>query len=106
MSMVIELSLSMRTLPPPALFKLSKISTRLSEAGLCPVLGICPGLTIVLEPADGVGIHWLVASLGGIFGVDVIRFVVLFFFRFWWLQCIANHVLHGLSHSFISPESI
>ena len=42
-------------------------------------MGICPGLTMVLEPAESVGIDWLVASLDGIFGGDVIRFVVHFF---------------------------
>ena len=77
--MVIELSLSMPILLPRALFKLSKISTRLSETGLCALLRICPGLTMVLEPAESVGIDWLVASLDGIFGGDVIRFVVHFF---------------------------
>ena len=59
MSMLIELSQLMRTLPPPALFNLSKISTRLSDTGLSALLGICPGLTMVLQPADGVGIDWL-----------------------------------------------
>ena len=78
MSMLIEFSLLIRILHPPALFKLLKMSTRLS--GLCALmLGICPGLTIVLEPAESVEIDWLVASLDGIFGGDVIRFVVHFF---------------------------
>ena len=102
--MVIELSLSMRTQPPRAFQKLSKISTRLSETGLCVLRRICPGLTMVLEPAESVGIDWLVASLDGIFGGDVIDVLLCTFLRVWWLQCIANLVLHGLSHSFISPD--
>ena len=56
MSMLNEFSSLIRIIPPPALFKLSKMSTRLS--GLCALmLGICPGLIMVLEPADAVGIH-------------------------------------------------
>ena len=51
---------------------------------------------MVIEPADGVGIDRLVASLDGIFEGDVIRFVVHFFWLCW-LQCIATM---GLSHSF------
>ena len=34
---------------------------------------------MVLEPAESVKIDWLVASLDGIFGGGVIRFVVHFF---------------------------
>ena len=98
MSMLIELSQLMRTLPPPALFNLSKISTRLSDTGLCALLGICLGLTMVLQPADGVGIDWLDLTN---FRRRRNWFCGELLFRLWWLQCIADFVLHGLSHSLI-----
>ena len=85
--MLIELSLLIGILPPPALFKLSKIFTRLS--GICtPLLGVCPGLTMVFEPADAVGIDWFVALRDRILGKQVIAvfpdkgLVVHFFFGF------------------------
>ena len=64
-------------------------------------MGIYPGPTMVLEPADAVGIDWFVALLDRIFGEDVLAvfpdkgLVVHFYFGFGAFQIyIKKRIVH------------